>query len=319
MLNLWWGISHELKLRWTHSEQPYPLSYPILTLFMSLPAISLLRHSHHNPASDSDTLTFQLAAREGGAGASSQQRLQTIEENFAALEEEFVKISLQVKTKNRILISSSSASEIGGGIRTSATMMDAMISVTAADKAEAKAWKDRAGEPLGSQWEAATQAESSLPESDVQGLMSSLLRYQNNDSTLVLVDVHSTHSVCGLFKPDIIGVVKELQIPNTTGLILDLKKQSGEYFTNKNIHQARIFVILQSLLMVAQRPSISRFASMVCLFLINFHPPSVTGSSLPSLISRKSPLFGLFLRRTGEILDMKFPPPSVTYSPPSVP
>jgi hypothetical protein len=160
------------------------------------------------------------------------------------VEEQFRQLSRRIKTKNLTQVSSRSASQIGQEIKSSARMIEILVSVS--DEALAEDWKQKAG-AHGIQWQAATQPDSSLPESatanglSIQGLMTSMLKYQSDDdtSTLVLEDVHSKLSVCGSLKPDIIGVVKGLQIPSATGFILDLKTQKEDYLSNENIYQAR--------------------------------------------------------------------------------
>ena len=93
----------------------------------------------------------------------------------------------------------------------------------------------KAGTNLSQRWKAAIHKQSSLPEASVdesestQTLLTEMLVHQERDqSSLILEDVHSSPSVCGNFKPDIIGVVKSTKIPSATGFILNLKKQKKD-------------------------------------------------------------------------------------------
>lgn len=151
---------------------------------------------------------------------------------------------LSMKVKNTTQVSSSSANEIGKNIKSKAKLLE--FDVGNQDIQAAKKWMKRAGTNLSQRWKAAIHGQSSLPEASVdsestQTLLTEMLAHQERDqSSLILEDVHSAPSVCGNFKPDIIGVVKSTKIPSSTGFILDLKKQikdGSDYMQHENIHQ----------------------------------------------------------------------------------
>lgn len=151
---------------------------------------------------------------------------------------------MQVKVKNTTQVSSSSANEIGKNIKREAKLLK--FDVGDQDIQAATKWLSDAGKKLKQRWTAAIKSQSSLPEASVdsesiQTLLTEMLMHQERDqSSLILEDVHSAPSVCGKFKPDIIGVVKSTKIPSATGFILDLKKQKkdgSDYMQHENIHQ----------------------------------------------------------------------------------
>ena len=164
--------------------------------------------------------------------------------NQRALEQKITRLSMQVKVKNTTQVSSSSANEIGKKIKIEAKLLK--FDVGNEDIQAAKNWMRRAGTNLSQRWTAAIHGQSSLPEASVdsestQTLLTEMLVHQERDqSSLILEDVHSAPSVCGNFKPDIIGMVKSTKIPSATGFILDLKKQmkdGSNYMQHENIHQ----------------------------------------------------------------------------------
>lgn len=165
--------------------------------------------------------------------------------NQRALEQKITRLSMQVKVKNTTQVSSSSANEIGKKIKSEAKLLK--FDVGNEDIQAAENWMSRAGTDLSQRWIAAIHKQSSLPEASVdesestQTLLTEMLVHQERDqSSLILEDVHSSPSVCGNFKPDIIGVVKSTKIPSATGFILDLKKQKkngSDYMQHENIHQ----------------------------------------------------------------------------------
>ena len=59
---------------------------------------------------------------------------------------------------------------------------------------------------------------------------------------LVYWDVHDKLSVCGAYKPDIIGTWGAM-LATATGVIVDIKNQLSDYLSNENIHQVRKCVV----------------------------------------------------------------------------
>ena len=53
---------------------------------------------------------------------------------------------------------------------------------------------------------------------------------------LIFWDVHNKLSVCGAYKPDIVGAWGAM-MATTTGVVFDIKNQLSEYLSNENIHQ----------------------------------------------------------------------------------
>lgn len=154
-------------------------------------------------------------------------------------------------TAKQLFVSSMSASEMGRKIKEKA-VTGVFVSILTEDTKAGLSWRELADEALGARWDNAIAPESLLPESlrpetkeknlsadSVQGLMSDMLKIQPDRSDGIrFVDVHDKASVCGNYRPDIVGVVRGILIPSATGLILDLKKQeAGTYFSHENIFQ----------------------------------------------------------------------------------
>lgn len=123
------------------------------------------------------------------------------------------------------------------------------------DKHEGLAWRQRAAELLGQLWDGARGPDSKLQESvrgapgsykSTQGLLSAMLLLQPGDPSdhdrLVYWDVHDKLSVCGAYKPDIVGAWGAV-LATATGVIVDIKNQLSEYLSNENIYQVRECVV----------------------------------------------------------------------------
>ena len=149
---------------------------------------------------------------------------------MAHMAESFQRMSLNTS-------SATSASTLGHDILDRA-VREQLVTVTSRAVDDAQAWLYRAG-PAGIRFSAASQPESQLLEQgpsgteDVQGIFSDMLATQPSSqqqgpaaaSLLHLRDVHSVRSVCGNFKPDILGSFGSDPLASNTGLLLDLKRQ----------------------------------------------------------------------------------------------
>ena len=154
---------------------------------------------------------------------------------------------LSLGSKESCYVSPKSASQIGQSIRTSARAFNMVVSQE--DKQEGEAWRQRASTLLVEAWDGARQPGSKLPEivkgtprsfESTQGILTAMLSLQPGDPSdlnrLYYIDVHDKLSVCGVHKPDLLGVWGAM-LATATGLIVDVKTQRGEYLTNENIHQ----------------------------------------------------------------------------------
>jgi hypothetical protein len=118
-----------------------------------------------------------------------------------------------------------------------------LVQVDAAAKKAADSWLQQAG-TAGERIREASQPHSQLKEDKcggVQELFSALLLSSASPGQQLRVhDVHLTTSVCRSLKPDIIVTAGPYKIPNSTVLVLDLKRQDGGYNGPANIHQVRL-------------------------------------------------------------------------------
>ena len=171
------------------------------------------------------------------------------------------KVAQALKLRDTVkqwFVSSTSASEMGRKIKDKA-VTGVFISILTEDTKAGLSWRELADEALGARWDNAIAPKSSLPESlrpetkeknpsadSVQSLMTDMLKIQPGGSDGIrFVDVHDKASVCGKYRPDIVGVVRGILIPSATGLILDLKKQeAGTFFSHENIFQVRSMLVL---------------------------------------------------------------------------
>jgi len=164
-----------------------------------------------------------------------------------------LKWSTKLTARGPHVVSSKSASQMGQSIRSTARAF--LMVLSEEDKQEGLAWRHRAPALLGQSWDRALEPDSKLPEcvrgapgssESTQGLLSAMLSLQPGDPSdrdrLVYWDVHDKLSVCGAYKPDIIGAWGAM-LATATGVIVDIKNQFSEYLSNKNIHQVRKCVV----------------------------------------------------------------------------
>lgn len=150
------------------------------------------------------------------------------------------------------VVSSKSASQIGQSIRSSARAL--IMDVSEKDRQEGLAWRKRAPELLAEAWDEALQFASQLPEcvkgdprsfKSTQGLLTAMLSLQPGDpydlNRMYYLDGHDKLSVCGMYRPDLVGVWGAV-LATSTGVMVDVKNQRGDYLTNENIHQVKRFV-----------------------------------------------------------------------------
>jgi len=141
-----------------------------------------------------------------------------------------------------------SATTLGGHIISQAQPVD-LVTVDSAAITEAAAWVNRAG-AAGQAWQQATQAPGTRAsstlleggEAGTQAILSAMLGTQPSGS-LRLHDTHTSPSVCGVLKPDVVCTVatdggsSHPMLPTNTVLILDIKRQGVPYNSPANIHQ----------------------------------------------------------------------------------
>ena len=156
-------------------------------------------------------------------------------------------VKLSLGTKGPSITSSKSASLIGQSIRSSARAFS--MAVVEEDRQAGLAWRQRMPAMLGRAWDEALKPSSLLPEcvkgsprslKSTQGLLTAMLSLQPGDPSdkdrLCYLDVHDKLSVCGVHRPDLVGVWGAM-LATSTGVMVDVKDQQGEHLTNENIHQ----------------------------------------------------------------------------------
>ena len=154
---------------------------------------------------------------------------------------------LSVGTRGPCIVSSKSASQIGQYICSTARALN--MAVSEEDRQEGLAWRRRAPALLAEAWGNALQPASQLSErvegypgslESTQGLLTAMLPLQPGDPSdkdrLYYLDVHDKLSVCGTYRPDLVGVWGAM-LATSTGVMVDVKNQQDEYLTNENIHQ----------------------------------------------------------------------------------
>ena len=158
-----------------------------------------------------------------------------------------LKLATKLSSGAGVRVSSQSASQIGQSIRSKAKAFNIVVSED--DRQEGLAWRLRAPASLAEAWDEALQPASKLPEcvkgaplslKSTQGLLTAMLSLQPGDpfnhNRLFYLDVHDNLSVCGVHRPDIV-CVWGAPLATSTGVVLDVKNQKGEYVTNENIYQ----------------------------------------------------------------------------------
>lgn len=131
-----------------------------------------------------------------------------------------------------------SATTLGMRVLDAATR-EQLVTVTEEARHAAEDLLLRAGQ-VGEAVRRATRLESQLTEAGdggVQQLVSKLLQSSQPPGPLYVQDVHTTASVCGRLRPDLVVTLGPQLLPSSTVLVVDLKRQDGAYNSPAHIHQ----------------------------------------------------------------------------------
>lgn len=135
-----------------------------------------------------------------------------------------------------------SADALGEVLMGMASHGEQLVVVTVASRRAAEGLLHRAGGAVGRRVRQALQPGSRLSEEEgeegVQHLFSKLVEAQP-PGRLRVHDVHDRSSVCRGFKPDTVVTRGPHLLPNSTVLLVDLKRQDGGYNSPAHIQQVR--------------------------------------------------------------------------------